>query len=297
MFNNCPLLALIETKKKTFIVKRICEDQNSQATIDETFSNAAESLRRGRTNIVFDGKYTPQDDDMEILFIPNFTLPDIVKEAIKNPQSLDVYSPVEGVLPAIKALFVGEYSCENSREQYKAAFQKVRNDQYITAMRHHLFFTGSTFVKDNRIGIAVSTSVDCVVDDDNLYFSSYYYAKQIFDLTSYYRIASASDVEAFVTNDLITMEDRTTFVESADTWERRKIASINDSGILRSHTARQIKTLAQRNGVSISVSEGHIILPTDKKERRIVLGFLDEEVYKGAFSETVYQTNSKRKAQ
>lgn len=296
MFNNCPLLALIETKKKTFIVKRICEDQNSQTAIDKTFSDAAEILRKDKTDVVFDGKYTPQSEDMEILVIRNYALPTVIKEALKNPQGLEVYSPVNGILPSIKALFVGKYVCEDEEEQYTAAFQKFRNDQYITAARHHLFFTGDTFIKDSRVGITIGTDVDCVIDGGNLYFHSYHYAKQIFDLTDYYRVASAQDVQAFVDNDLISMEDSTTFVGAADTWERRKIASINDSGILQNHTARQIKTLAQKSGVSISISEGHVVLPTDKKERHIVLGFLDEEVYKGVFSETLFQTNSKRKA-
>lgn len=296
MFNNCPLLALIETKKKTFIVKRICEDHDSQMVIDKTFSDAAEALRKDKTDVVFDGKYTPQSEDMEILVIQNYALPTVIKEALKNPQGLEVYSPIDGALPIIKALFVGKYDCENDQEQYKAAFQKFRNDQYITAARHHLFFTGDTFVKDTRVGITIATTVDCVIDAGNLYFLSYHYTKQIFDLTDYYRVASSQDVQAFVDNELISMESSAIFVDAADTWERRKIASINDSGILQSHTARQIKSLAQKSGVSISVSDGHIVLPTDKKERHIVLGFLDEEVYKGAFSETVFQTNSKRKA-
>ena len=296
MFNNCPLLALIETKKKTFIVKRICEDHDSQVAIDKTFSDAAEALKKDKTDVVFDGKYTPQSEDMEILVIQNYALPTVIKEALKNPQGLEVYSPVDGALPSIKALFVGEYACKDDQEQYTAAFQKFRNDQYITAARHHLFFTGDTFVKDSRVGITIGTAVDCVIEDGNLYFPSYHYAKQIFDLTDYYRVASSQDVQAFVDSDLITMESSTTFVDAADTWERRKIASINASGILQNHTAKQIKSLAQKSGVSISVSDGHIVLPTDKKERHIVLGFLDEEVYKGAFSETVFQTNSKRKA-
>lgn len=296
MFNNCPLLALIETKKKTFVVKRICEDYDSQVAIDKTFSDAAETLRKDKTDVVFDGKYTPQSGDMEILNIQKFTLPTVIREALRNPQGLEIYSPVNGELPTIKALFVGNYSCENEQEQYSAAFQKFHNNQYISSARHHLFFTGDTFVRDTRVGITIATSVDCVISGGNLYFSSYHYAKQIFDLTEYYREASLQDVQDFVDNDLISMENSVAFVDEADTWERRKIASINDSGILQSHTARQIKSLAQKNGVSISISDGHIVLPTDKKERHIVLGFLDEEVYKGAFSETVFQTKSKRKA-
>ena len=122
MFKNCPLLALIETKKKTFVVKRICEDHDSQVAIDKTFSDAAETLRKDKMDVVFDGKYTPQSEDMEILVIQNYELPAVIKEALKNPQGLEVYSPVGGALPSIKALFVGEYACEDEQEQYKDAW-------------------------------------------------------------------------------------------------------------------------------------------------------------------------------
>ena len=296
MFENCPLLALIEIKKKMLVVKRICEDQKSQAAIDKTFSDAAELLRKDKSDVSFDGKYTPQGEDMEILKIQDFSLPTVVKDALKNPQGLEVYSPVNSELPSIKALFVGKYSFDDECEQYTAAFQKFRNDQYITAARHHLFFTGDTFVKEDRLGITIATTVDCVVESNNLYFPSYYFAKQIFDLTDYYRVASEQDIQSFVNSDIISMANSQDFVESANTWERRKIASINDSGVLRKYTAKRIKDLGKKNGVVIVVSGDSIVLPEDRAERRIVLGFLDEEVYKGVFSDTLYQTNSKRKA-
>ena len=85
MFINCPLLALIEINKNSFVVKRICEDNDSQATIAKTFSDAGEELRKNKTDVPFDGKYTPQGEDMEILVINNFSLPSIIKEALKNP--------------------------------------------------------------------------------------------------------------------------------------------------------------------------------------------------------------------
>jgi hypothetical protein len=83
----------------------------------------------------------------------------------------------------------------------------------------------------------------------------------------------------------------------ADTWIRRKIASINDSGVLKTHTAVKIKKLAQNCGLNLEVENKRIIIPTDKKKLKEILGFLDEEVYKGAFSEVTYITNSKRKVQ
>lgn len=96
--------------------------------------------------------------------------------------------------------------------------------------------------------------------------------------------------------DKTSMDGATEFVDAASIWERRKIASINDSGVLQNFTAAKIKTLARQSGVTIEVVGKKVVLPKDKAKRRIVLGFLDEEVYKGAFSRTVFQTNSKRKA-
>jgi len=296
MFKDCPLLALIEEKKNTYVVKRICEDRESQAAIDKTFADAAKEIKEDKTEVLFDGKYIPQSEDMETLVIRDFVLPTVIKDALKNPQGLEVYSPINGELPLIKALFVGSLTCNDVNEQYSIAFQKLRNDQYITATRHHLFFTGDTFVKDDRVGLTIATTVDCVYGNGNLYFASYHFAKQIFDLSAYYRVASAQDIQEFIDNSLIHMESGDAFVDSANTWERRKIASINDSGVLNNYTAKKIKALGNKNGVAISISGESIVLPEDRTERRIVLGFLDEEVYKGVFSQTVFQTNSKRKA-
>ena len=92
------------------------------------------------------------------------------------------------------------------------------------------------------------------------------------------------------------MDNSDEFVTTANSWERRKIAAINDAGTLSRFTASEIKNKAKKSGVQIRVSGGKIVLPTDRAERRVVLAFLDEEVYKGPFSEQVFQTNSKKVA-
>ena len=51
MFKDCPLLALIEEKKNTYVVKRICEDRESQAAIDKTFADAAKEIKEDKTEV------------------------------------------------------------------------------------------------------------------------------------------------------------------------------------------------------------------------------------------------------
>lgn len=83
----------------------------------------------------------------------------------------------------------------------------------------------------------------------------------------------------------------------ADTWIRRKIAAIDDSGVLKNNKASAIKKLAQNCGLEITIENKKIVIPEDKKKLKEILGFLDEEVYKGVFTEDTYITNSKRKMQ
>ena len=106
-----------------------------------------------------------------------------------------------------KALFVGKRVVQDEKDLFYVAFQKFRNDQYITAAKHHLFFSNNTFIKDNRIGITVGTSVDCYCEDNKLMFSSYHFAKQVLDLSEYYRIASTQDVRDFVSSQIVAMDE------------------------------------------------------------------------------------------
>jgi len=296
MFSDCVLMALLEKKDKSMELRRIVEDRDTQAAINSSFSSASLAITKDRTPISFNGKYHPQPDDMEYLFIDNYALPEKIKEALINPQGLDVYMPENDSLLPIRALLLGKCEDDNGEHQFTVAFQKFKNDQYITASKHHLFFTGNTFIKDKRLGISVSHIVDCFFQAGKLVFSSYFFARQVLDLSAYYREASNQDVQDFIDAANIHMDNGAEFVTAANSWERRKIASINDSGVLKDFKATEIKSRAKKCGVELTVSSNQIVLPTDKAERRIVLGFLDEEVYKGVFSEKIFQTNSKREA-
>ena len=296
MFSDSVLLAWMDTKDKSIQVKRIIEDQDTQKTIDHLFDDASNQMVADKIPVEFDGKYMPDPDGEEYLFIKGFSLPEEIISAIKNPQALEALEPESDEIPKIKALFVGVYSTANGVDTYTAAFQKFKSDQYISAKKIHLFLSGNTFMADNRIGITIGKHIDCLFVDSKLQFTSFFFARQVFDLSDYYREATNSDIVNFIGNEAIFMDDSEVFSSVANSWERRKIASIMDSGILRDYTARTIKSIAKQTGIELSVKDKKIVIPADKKERRIVLGFLDEEVYKGAFSQTIYQTNSKRKA-
>lgn len=125
-------------------------------------------------------------------------------------------------------------------------------------------------------------------------FISFFFARQVFDLSEYYRSATDQEVRSFSTNEKLLLSDTENFQNMANSWIRRKIALINDSNVLKQYSSEKIKNLAKSVGIDISVENQKIVIPNDKEQIKIILGFLDEEAYKGPFSHSTYLANSKR---
>ena len=91
-------------------------------------------------------------------------------------------------------------------------------------------------------------------------------------------------------------EQANQFKDKANSWVRRKIALINDAGVLKAHTAMEIKRIAKKHSrIDITVKDKSIVFPTDFEEAKILLSFLDEESWKGAFTNETFVSSSKRK--
>lgn len=246
-----------------------------------------------KTKNSFDGSYKPHND--EFLAIENFQLSDEIKDAIRDPLGVPAYQKENGEFYDIKAIFVGKRIETDDTERFEVVFQRFRKEQYISTSWVNLFFTNETFRREKNFGISISDSVDCYYTEGELQFSSFYFARQIFDLSEYYRSATDQEVQAFTISDKLSFEDTETFKNVADTWIRRKIAMINDSDVLVNYKASEIKKLAKDAGITIEVEHKKVLIPNDKEQIKVILGFLDEEAYKGPFSRNTFLANSKRR--
>ena len=69
---------------------------------------------------------------------------------------------------------------------------------------------------------------------------------------------------------------------------------LKDSGVLDKFSAKEIKSRSKGYDVSITIQKGKIGFPADKSASKKLLQFLNEELFRGAITETLYETNSKR---
>mgnify|MGYP000849240624 CR=1 FL=1 len=292
MFDSSSILVICADGNDS--IMRIEIDAKTQKSICETFAESVQSLTSEKEKVEFDGRYKPEQD--EILHISNFQLKDDIKDAVRNPIGVTAYEKTNGEYPAIKAVFVGEKVDEGDTEKFSVAFQRFRKEQYISTSNFNLFWSNNTFRHEKSYGISISDSIDCFyAPDEELQFTSFYYARQVFDLSGYYRSATTQEVASFTSNESLCFENAQDFENLANSSIRRKIAAINDSEVLKKYQAIDIKRLAQKAGISITVKNKQIVIPNDKEQIKVILGFLDEEAYRGPFSQITYLANSKRK--
>ena len=273
-------------------VFRIEVDAATQTAICSIFSNAKDKLIENKECIDFDGSYKPNDD--EILSIKNFSISEEIIDSIRNPLGVSPFQCIGDDFPEIKSIFVGECIIKNNIEQFNIAFQCFKKEQYLSRNKFNLFFRNDTFFMQESFGLSVYDTIDCYYTNSELQFISFFKARQIFSLGEYYRIATDKELESFTRNANIVFEDINFFESIADTWIRRKIAMINDSNILHNYSASYISESASELNIDISIDNDKIVMPRNKKDIKIILGFLDEEAYKGPFSHNTYIANSKR---
>lgn len=298
MFDNSSVYVLtIEN-----VILRLEIDKATQNAICSTFSSSVESLVCGKTGHAFSANYKPEDD--EYLTIEGFQLMDEIKDAIRNPLGVTAYGKDPDIrddgeedftgYPDIKAIFVGERIQDDETEKFNVAFQRYRREQNLVALPFRLFWSNDSFLQDKRFGIGITYMIDCYYTGEELRFSSFFFARQIFDLSGYYRSATDPEVASFTENPHLTFESADGFKGMANSYVRRKIAMINDSGVLEKYTAIQIKSLAKSVGLDITVRDKKVVVPADKEDALLVVGFLDEEAYRGPFSKNLLLANSKR---
>lgn len=263
-----------------------------QADIDTIFQQQLAAFEADiAETIPFDGRYVP--DENELLSIDRFSEGDELVAAVANPLATESFDPAVHSLSAVKALFVGI-----ERNQGPCVLiQHFERRRLISTKGLAMFFSGNTFRRISDEGLTLDTRLLAVLENRTLRFQSFYFLRQVFDMSGYYREATNDEVNAFATHPLLAVRDVAAFVASAGQVVRKKISTITQSGVLDKHTTEQIVATAQAFDVPIHVDEhNRIVLPSNKAELRRLLQFLDEDYYRSPLSQTRFISNSKRVA-
>jgi hypothetical protein len=178
-----------------------------QTELTDYIKNQEEYFDEATEEFEFDGKYKP--DAGEVLYIDNYDDIDELEQAVENPLGVEPVDPTEDFFLDIKALFTG-YQAANG--VIKILLQNFDKRKIISTNGLSIFHAGNVYKKIEGIGLTVDHKLTATLEAGKLKFYSFHSARQMFDLSEYYKEATDTDVVDFLKIDVMQSVDSDDFI-------------------------------------------------------------------------------------
>jgi Domain of unknown function (DUF4868) len=271
-------------------VKRVALAQPVQAKVGTIFQTQANSFLNGiNEEVDFSGDWKPDDDELLVIDAPAEAAV-ITATIAANPISLPEIDAQNFMAEGIRGLFVIEPVGQDHRVLIQAF-----SAQQLLSRRFTLFQSGNSFKELTEPGFTLDNSIVAIMEGGKLKFKSFQRTRNVFDLQQFYKAATDQEVDAFCQHASLEVADVAAFKVAADQGVRKLVHAITKAGVLNTHQVDVIATKAASLGINITVQNGKLMVPADRKSIKTLFRFLDDGIYEAALSASKYVTNSKRK--
>lgn len=283
------LLAVCRTANQ-LVAKRVRTSQAVQDRLGPLFEGMEAAFFDGiEDEVEFDGGWKP--DDSELLTINDNVEAVAIRDALtQNVLALPEIDTANFGNENIRALAVVKLIPAHNPRILLQSFSM----QQILNRKFTLLQEGNSFKQMTENAFSIGTTINAVIDGNVLKFRSFHNLKKIFDLVEFYKAATDAELDIFCGHAKLTVENIGGFKTASDQIVRKLVHAVTAGGILDHHDVATIAGRAAALGLVVDVVDGRIRMPSDRKDIKLLLRFLDDAVYEGALSQQRYQTNSKR---
>lgn len=274
-------------------LRRLPMTADVQGAMSTEFQEQAERFfGEDVTEIPYSAEYIPDED--EILAIGGFELEPALAHGIRAADAIPAVTEDELEGEGMAAL------CATARTRGDTHwyFQAFQRNQVIRRSGRFLFLTGDHFDRVDQTGIQIGQHLAAIWRGGSLYFRSEHIVRRFLDLDVLFTDATDPQLRTFVGNRLWAPGDVAAFVGTADRWTRRKVAAIAARNILRDASVADIVTKAGRFGLQVETTgrgvTRRIQLPMEKRELKMFIRFLAEDLFEAPISGERFLANSKR---
>lgn len=292
MLENFQLAVIVGRGAKTQLL-RVPLHQALQNTLAESWQEQYDAFIADVHEIDFDPGYLPESD--ERFRLKGYVLPDWLRdESSQTIQNLDSIGEHEELMESIKG--VAGFARDDHGDEV-ILFQNFSRSHVISPGRF-LFLQNNTYKSTPSMGLTLDHKLGALFRSDQnvLLFHNFRMANSFLALADYFEEASEQEIRTVLDHDLLEPEDPDALAVDASQWFRKRFAMLKNSGILDEYTAQQIADHSAGYEVDVQLNGNRIIFPADKAAAKRLLQFLNEELFRGAITETLYETNSKREA-
>jgi hypothetical protein len=265
--------------------------QSLQDSLSKTWNRQLEEFGGEVEEIDIDMGYTPEQNERFRLsdFAPSAPLAGIDSLNIQNVESITNHEEAMESIRAIVAF------CRDSRNGELLLFQNFTRSDVIQPGLF-LLLKGNTYESAKRPGLTLDSKLSAVFSakEKKLLFHNFRITNTFLPLAEFYEEASEEEISKILEHKALAPEDTKALSVNANQWVRKRFAMLRDSGVLDRYTPEQIKVRSKGYDVEIHIKNGKIVFPAENTAVKKLLQFLNEELYRGPITETLYETNSKR---
>lgn len=292
MLKNFHLAALTQqgNQKKLLHIPLV---QTLQNTLADTWGQQLGVFTDHVAEIAFNAGYKPESH--ERFRLTDFDLPEpLCSINSLNVQNLAPISKHEETMDSIRSLVA---FCRNHVGKELVLFQHFSRSHVIEP-GSFLFLQGHTYESTTRPGIQLGNRLAAVyiIREKKLLFHNFRIANTFLPLADFYEEASEKEIRKILNHKALATQNIDALAIDANQWFRRRFAMLKDSAVLDRYSPEQIKIRSRNYAIEIKLENGKIVFPAEKGAARKILQFLNEEIYRGAITDTLYETNSKREA-
>jgi hypothetical protein len=286
-------LAAIIRQGGTTQLRRIPMHQALQGQLAENWAQQYREFVEGIEEIEFNAGYQPEEH--ERFCLNSFELPDWLAQVDGYSVSeLDPITDDDALLDATKGLVA--YARKGGGAKL-VLFQRFSRSHVIRP-GSFLFLQNNTYKTTERAGLTLDNKLSAVYlpTAGKLLFQNFRTVNTFLSLADFYEEASEQQIREVLSHKLLAPEDADVLATDANQWFRKRFAMLRDSGVLDAYSAKQIQARSKVYDVEIQLSKGKIVFPAKRAAAKKLLQFLNEELFRGAITEKLFETNSKREA-
>ena len=269
-------------------VKYISLKEDIVTDIRNLFINGGAKLKpEGIEEDIFDGNIVSRNGE-NITYV-NYNLPEDFLRVPDNQADMSEYNINEDVPKSIFYYVDGKF--------YFQIFNKKNMLQRKMVLQ--LFEYGNVFTKMNNTAFIVEDKVHAIYENGKLYFQSYTIANQIFSLIDFVTEATNTEIESFgEIKGIDVSAENIKHIANIKTRRLIKLLSSTNNITTFMRKASRTKTsLLKKYGINAQINgDNELVLPTDNVvELNRTLEFLNEDIFRGVITDSLYRSNSKKK--
>lgn len=269
-------------------VKYISLKEDIVTDIRNLFINGGAKLKpEGIEEDIFDGNIVSRNGE-NITYV-NYNLPEDFLRVPDNQADMSEYNINEDVPKSIFYYVDGKF--------YFQIFNKKNMLQRKMVLQ--LFEYGNVFTKMNNTAFIVEDKVHAIYENGKLYFQSYTIANQIFSLIDFVTEATNTEIESFgEIKGIDVSAENIKHIANIKTRRLIKLLSSTNNITTFIRKASRTKTsLLKKYGINAQINgDNELVLPTDNVvELNRTLEFLNEDIFRGVITDSLYRSNSKKK--